>query len=174
MHKRAAAQLGLTVHYFDFRKPEEIGAALTPISASGIKTMLYTGDPIMRTRTAEIMAFPLPRLADSHTIRRMPSVSTIEQRATSPARPSNRSERHLCGVEHPIASRFAAGAFGSGAPLGWMDKLTVALCGRLPSTFPSAHVPELDRHPPFDREVSMAGSQSIRPRIVGAMEGAGR
>jgi len=57
VHKRAAAQLGLTVHYFEFRKPEEIGAALTAISASGIKTMLYTGDPIMRTRTAEIMAF---------------------------------------------------------------------------------------------------------------------
>jgi putative ABC transport system substrate-binding protein len=56
-HKRAGAQLGFTVHYFDFRQPEEIEAALTAIAASGIKTMFYTGDPIMRTRTPEIMAF---------------------------------------------------------------------------------------------------------------------
>lgn len=57
VHKRAAASLGMTVHYFDVRQPEEIGAALNAIAASGIKAMFYAGDPMMRTRTAEIMAF---------------------------------------------------------------------------------------------------------------------
>ena len=56
-HKRAAAQLGMTVHYFDVGQPEDIGAALNAIAASGIKAMFYQGDPMMRTRTAEIMAF---------------------------------------------------------------------------------------------------------------------
>jgi putative ABC transport system substrate-binding protein len=57
VHKRAATQLGMTVHYFDVRQPEDIGAALNAIAASGIKAMFYQGDPMMRTRTAEIMAF---------------------------------------------------------------------------------------------------------------------
>jgi putative ABC transport system substrate-binding protein len=69
VHKRAAAQLGMTVQYFDMRKPEDIPAALSAIAASGIKTMFYTGDPIMRERTAEIMAF----LRDH----RMASIATI-------------------------------------------------------------------------------------------------
>lgn len=69
VHKRAAAQLGMTVHYFDVRQPEDIGPALNAIAASGIKTMFYTGDPIMRTRTAEIMVF----LRDH----RMASIATI-------------------------------------------------------------------------------------------------
>jgi putative tryptophan/tyrosine transport system substrate-binding protein len=54
---RHAATLGMTVHYFDVRQPDEIGAALNAIAASGIKAMWYAGDPIMRTRTAEILAF---------------------------------------------------------------------------------------------------------------------
>lgn len=57
VHKRAAAQLGMTVHYFDVRQPEDIGTALAAIAASGIKAMFYQGDAMMRTRTAEIMAF---------------------------------------------------------------------------------------------------------------------
>lgn len=57
VHQRATAQLGMTVHYFDVRKPEDIGTALNAIAASGIKAMFYQGDPMMRTRTAEIMAF---------------------------------------------------------------------------------------------------------------------
>ncbi|MEO6745884.1 MAG: ABC transporter substrate-binding protein [Caldimonas sp.] len=57
VHKRATAQLGMTVHYFDVREPEDVGAALNAIAASGIKAMFYTGDPIMRARTAEIMGF---------------------------------------------------------------------------------------------------------------------
>jgi putative ABC transport system substrate-binding protein len=47
----------MTVHYFDVRQPEDVRAALNAIAVSGIKAMLYTGDPIMRTRTEEIMAF---------------------------------------------------------------------------------------------------------------------
>ena len=69
VHQRAAAKLGMTMHYFDMRQPEDIGAALNAIAASGIKAMLYTGDPIMRTRTVEIMAF----LRDH----RMASIATI-------------------------------------------------------------------------------------------------
>ena len=57
VHKRAAVQFGMTVHYFDVRQPEDIGPALSAIAASGIKAMIYTGDPMMRARTAEIMAF---------------------------------------------------------------------------------------------------------------------
>jgi len=57
VHKRATAQLGMTVHYFDLRQPKEVGAALNAIAASGIKAMFYQGDPMMRTRTEEIMAF---------------------------------------------------------------------------------------------------------------------
>lgn len=67
--ERAAVRLGMTVHYFDFRQPEDLPAALNAIAASGIKAMYYTGDPIMRTRTAEIMAF----LRDH----RMASIATI-------------------------------------------------------------------------------------------------
>ena len=55
--KRAATQLGMTVHSFDFRLPEDVPAMLNAIAASGIKAMFYTADPIVRTRTAELMAF---------------------------------------------------------------------------------------------------------------------
>jgi putative tryptophan/tyrosine transport system substrate-binding protein len=57
MYKRTADQLGMTVHYFEFRQPEDIPAMLNAIAASGIKAMFYNGDPIARTRTAELMAF---------------------------------------------------------------------------------------------------------------------
>ena len=57
VHKRATAQLGMTVHYFDYRLPEDVPATLNAIAASGIKAMFYTADPIVRTRTAELMAF---------------------------------------------------------------------------------------------------------------------
>lgn len=56
-HKRAAAQLGMTAHYFDVRQPADISVALNAVAASGIKAMIYTGDLIMRARTAEIMTF---------------------------------------------------------------------------------------------------------------------
>jgi putative ABC transport system substrate-binding protein len=54
---RAASGLGMTVHFFDVRKPEEIGSVLEAIDAAKIKAMWYAGDPLFRTRTAEIMAF---------------------------------------------------------------------------------------------------------------------
>ena len=54
---RAATRLGMTAHYFDVRRPEEVGAALDKIAASGIKAMIYDGGPLYRTRIAEIMAF---------------------------------------------------------------------------------------------------------------------
>ncbi len=57
VHKRAAAQLGMTVHYFDFSQPQDVPAALNAIAASGIKSMFDQGDSIMRVRTAEFMAF---------------------------------------------------------------------------------------------------------------------
>jgi putative ABC transport system substrate-binding protein len=75
VHKRAAAQLGMTVHYFDFRQPEDVSAMLNAIAASGIKAMFYQADPIVRTRTAEVMAFlrdhrmasiaPIPTFAEA-------------------------------------------------------------------------------------------------------------
>jgi putative ABC transport system substrate-binding protein len=57
VQKRAATQLGMTVHFFDFRQPEDVPAMLNAIAASGIKAIFYTADPIVRTRTAEVMAF---------------------------------------------------------------------------------------------------------------------
>ena len=57
VHERAATQLGMTVHYFDVRQPEDIPPALNAIAASRINAMFYRGDAMMRTRTAEIMAF---------------------------------------------------------------------------------------------------------------------
>ena len=54
---RAASRLGMTMHFFDVRQPEEVGAALKAIAASGIKAIWYGGDPVFRTRTGEIMAF---------------------------------------------------------------------------------------------------------------------
>ena len=54
---RAATKLGMTMHFFDVREPDEVRAALNAIAASGISAMWYAGDPMLRTRTAEIMAF---------------------------------------------------------------------------------------------------------------------
>jgi len=69
VQKRAANQLGMTVHYFDYRQPDDVPAMLNAIAASGIKAMFYNGDPVLRTRTAELMAF----LRDQ----RMASTATI-------------------------------------------------------------------------------------------------
>jgi hypothetical protein len=57
----------------------------------------------------------------------------------------------------------ADGCCDSGAPLGWIDKLTLALGGRLPSTFPSAHLPELGRHPQVRRAASEVRSARAHP-----------
>jgi len=65
----------MTVHYFDVRLPEGIPAALNTVAASGIKAMFYQADAMMRTRTAEVMAFlrdhrmasiaPIPTFAEA-------------------------------------------------------------------------------------------------------------
>jgi putative ABC transport system substrate-binding protein len=55
--KRAATQLGMTAHSFDFRQPQDVPAMLDAIAASGIKAMFYSGDPILRTCTAQINGF---------------------------------------------------------------------------------------------------------------------
>lgn len=57
VQKKAASALGMTIHHFEIRRPEDIGPALDAIAASRIKAMFYTADPMMRTRTAQIMAF---------------------------------------------------------------------------------------------------------------------
>jgi putative ABC transport system substrate-binding protein len=57
VHRRSAAQLGMTVRIFEISQPEDIVPALNAIAASGIKAMFYRGDAMMRTRTAEIMTF---------------------------------------------------------------------------------------------------------------------
>ena len=54
---RAATRLGMTVRYFDVPQPEKLGAALKAVAASGIKAMWYSGNPVFRVRTEEIMAF---------------------------------------------------------------------------------------------------------------------
>lgn len=56
-HRMAASRLGMSVHYFDIRQAEDLRAALDAIAAAGIKAMLFQGDPLLRTRTDEIMAF---------------------------------------------------------------------------------------------------------------------
>jgi putative ABC transport system substrate-binding protein len=55
--QRAATALGMTVQYFEVRQPGEIAAALDRIAASGVPAFWYSGDPILRTRTADIVAF---------------------------------------------------------------------------------------------------------------------
>jgi putative ABC transport system substrate-binding protein len=56
VHRQAATRLGMAIHYFDVRQPGEIEAALNVIAASSIQAMFYQGDPMMRTRTVEMMA----------------------------------------------------------------------------------------------------------------------
>jgi putative tryptophan/tyrosine transport system substrate-binding protein len=54
---RAASQLGMTIHYFDVRQPDDIPGALAAIASSKINAMFYRGEAMMRTRSSDIMAF---------------------------------------------------------------------------------------------------------------------
>jgi putative tryptophan/tyrosine transport system substrate-binding protein len=54
---RAASQLGMTMHYFDVRQPNDIAGALADVAASRINAMFYRGEAMLRTRSNEIMAF---------------------------------------------------------------------------------------------------------------------
>lgn len=67
--RRASTRLGMTAQYFDYREPDDVPPMLRAIAASGIKALFYIGDPIMRTRTEEILAM----LRDQ----RMASIATI-------------------------------------------------------------------------------------------------
>lgn len=72
---RAAARLGMTFRYSYVRRPEDVSAALDNIAASGTDAFFFVGDPVLRTRTDEIMAFlrnrkmislgTIPRFAES-------------------------------------------------------------------------------------------------------------
>ena len=53
----AADSLGMTVRYYDVQRPEEIGDELEKIAASGTDAVFYSGAPVLRTRTDQIMAF---------------------------------------------------------------------------------------------------------------------
>lgn len=55
--KRAGARFGMTFEYFDVGRPEDVTAALEKIAASRADAFFYMGDPILRTRVDEIMAF---------------------------------------------------------------------------------------------------------------------
>jgi putative tryptophan/tyrosine transport system substrate-binding protein len=66
---RAAASLDLRLQYFEIRRPEDIAAALEEISSSNVDALWYSGSPILRTRTEQIMAALLKR--------KLPSIAII-------------------------------------------------------------------------------------------------
>lgn len=53
----AADSLGMTVRYYDVQRPEEIADELEKIASSGTDAVFYSGAPVLRTRTDQIMAF---------------------------------------------------------------------------------------------------------------------
>ena len=66
---RAAGSLGLTIQYFEVRRPEDIAPALEEISSSNVDALWYQGSSILRTRTEQIMAAILKR--------KLPSIANI-------------------------------------------------------------------------------------------------
>lgn len=66
---RAAGSLGLTMQYYEIRRPEDIATALEKISSSGVDALWYSGAPVLRTRTEQIMAFLLRQ--------KLPSIAAI-------------------------------------------------------------------------------------------------
>lgn len=66
---QAADRLGMTPRYYDAQRPEEITDELEKIGASGTDAVFYSGNPVLRTRTDQIMAF----LRD----RKLPSIAAI-------------------------------------------------------------------------------------------------
>jgi putative ABC transport system substrate-binding protein len=71
----AAGSLGMTVRYHDIRRPEEVGDELEKIASSATDAVFYSGAPVLRTRTDQIMAFlrdrklasiaPIPTFAEA-------------------------------------------------------------------------------------------------------------
>jgi putative tryptophan/tyrosine transport system substrate-binding protein len=66
---RAAAGLDLRLQYFEIHRPEDIAAALEEISSSNVDALWYSGSPILRTHTEQIMAALLKR--------KLPSIAII-------------------------------------------------------------------------------------------------
>ena len=66
---RAAGSLGLTIQYFEVRRPEDVTAALEGISSSNFDALWYQGSSILRTRTEQIVAALLKR--------KLPSIANI-------------------------------------------------------------------------------------------------
>ena len=66
---RAAGSLNLTMQYYEIRRPEDIAPALEKISSSGADALWYSGAPVLRTRTEQIMAFLIKR--------KLPSIAAI-------------------------------------------------------------------------------------------------
>jgi len=54
---RAGALLGITVLYFNVPRPEDVEAVLGKIAASGADSMLYLGDPVLRSQQPRVMKF---------------------------------------------------------------------------------------------------------------------
>jgi putative ABC transport system substrate-binding protein len=55
--EQAGAQLGMTLHFFDFRRPEDFPTMLNAVADSGIKALFDVGHPILRIRLADLVAF---------------------------------------------------------------------------------------------------------------------
>jgi ABC-type uncharacterized transport system substrate-binding protein len=72
---QAAGRLGMTVEFFDVEGPEQIVDALENIASSRTDAVFYTGSPILRTRTSQIMDFLRER--------KLPSIGTIPTFAES-------------------------------------------------------------------------------------------
>jgi len=66
---RAAGSLGLTIQYFEVRRPEDVKAALEGISSSNVDALWYQGSSILRSHTEQIIAALLKR--------KLPSIANI-------------------------------------------------------------------------------------------------
>ena len=66
---RAAGSLGLTIQYFEVRRPEDITAALEGISSSNFDALWYQGSSVLRTQEEQIIAALIKR--------KLPSIANI-------------------------------------------------------------------------------------------------
>ena len=66
---RAAASLGLTIQYFEVRRPEDVSTALEGISSSNVDALWYQGSSILRAHTEQITAAFIKR--------KLPSMANI-------------------------------------------------------------------------------------------------
>jgi len=66
---RAAGSLGLSIQYFEVRRPEDVEGKLKEISASSVDALWYQGSSVLRTHNDQIIAALLKQ--------RLPSVANI-------------------------------------------------------------------------------------------------